>query len=196
MKTTTAATMADPFEHVREIYQLARECSHETRRELAGHVAGGTYTDPRPRWEHVLAERAGRGVTQKVTTAGGCVTRAAAAGQHRPRPAVRLTVKNLVRAVEELTAFVPEYDEWTHYVEHLDRDVAVFIPTAESVEHLDQLRQRVFVRLVELDEVLRDYPDPLARVLAVAKRITLKLLPTAEAARVTRWFERLEHDAA
>lgn len=187
-----ATTTADPLEHVRTIYQTAREVSHETRRELAGHLAGGTYSDPRPRWEHVLAGRAGRGVAQKATTAGVQVVRAAAA---QPGRAVRLAVRELVRAVEELTAFVPRYDEWTQYDEHLERDVALYWPTAESVEHLDLLRQRVYVKLIELDSLFREYPDPLGRVLAVARRIAVKLLPTAEAARVTRWVERLERDS-
>ncbi|MFO0799201.1 MAG: hypothetical protein U0804_17165 [Gemmataceae bacterium] len=188
-----SATIADPMEYVRSIYHTAREVSHETRRELAGHLDGGTYADPRPRWEHVLAGRAGRGIGRSVSAAGNRVTRAAAAGQLGGH--VRHAVQSLVRAVEELAGFVPAYETWTRYDEHLERDVSVYMPTAESVEHLDELRQRVYVRLVELDEALRGYPDPLGRLLAVMKRVAVRLLPTAEAARMCRWVERLERDA-
>jgi hypothetical protein len=189
MTTTTA----DPLEDIREIYELARECSHETRRELAGHIAGGSYLDPRPRWEHVLASRAGRGVTRSVSAAGNRVTRAAAAGQLGGN--VRHAVRSLVRAVEELASFAPVYDTEEHYEPFLEEWITVYVPTAESVAGLDQLRERVFTRLVELDEALREYPDPLGRVLAVMKRTAARLLPTAEAARVCRWVERLERDA-
>lgn len=191
-----SATTADPLVYVREIYQTAREVSHETRGVLATHLDGGTYSDPGPKWEHVLAERAGRGVTRAVASAGGRVTRAAAAaGQRRPGPAVRLAVKNVVRAVEELAAFVPEYETLTRYDDHLEADVSRYEPTAQSVEHLDQLRQRVFVRLVELDEQFRSYPDPLSRLNSVNQRTAHKLHPTAEAARLGRWFERMEQAA-
>jgi hypothetical protein len=188
------ADTVDPpaLQHVREIYLAALAVSHEARAELAGDLRGPSHDNPDLRWGDILRRREQAGVNTVVQRAGRQVVRVAGAGD-RGRE-VRRAVKNLTTAVEELASFTPAYGVGEQYVFELDEWVACFYPDEECAIRLDELRQRVHTRLVELDELLRDHPDPLARVLAVLRRIAVKLTPTAEGARLGRWFERLEAD--
>lgn len=188
------------LDHVQAIYRAAREVSWETRGELASSLAGLNLIDPAERWEDIIRRRTEGRLTQGVRAAGGKVVNLAGAGELGR--AVRRAVRNLVEAVGELAGYRPGFETVEIELRDLPPEwgigpgasVTEYRPTPASVARLDELRQAVFVRLVELDELLRDHPDPIARVLAVLRRIAVRLVPTAEGARVARWCERMEAD--
>lgn len=189
-----SATAEPPaMEHVRDIYRAAWEVSHESRQELASDLHGPSHDDPERRWGDILRRREQAGVSAAVQRAGRQVVRVAGAGD-RGR-AVRRAVNNLVAAVAELASFTPEYGVGEQYVWELGEWLTCYYPDEDSAARLDELRALVHVRLVELDELLKHHPDPMARVLAVLRRIAVRLVPTAEGVRVGRWLERMETDA-
>ncbi len=185
-------------DYVQEIYRAAREVSWETRGELASSLHGLNLIDPAERWEDILRRRTESRVTQSVRAAGGKVVKLAGAGVHRS--VVRRVVKILEEAVDELASYRPGFDTVEFELRDLppewgigpDATVTEYRPTAATLTRLDDLRQAVFVALIGLDELLKGHPDPAAHALAVLRRAVVKLLPTAEGARVGRWCERME----
>lgn len=188
---TTTDTPTAP-ELVDVIYRTARTISRERRAELAGELDRFT---PGPVPTRGRGDRAA--VVRYVTRAGRRLV-AQAAGPDAGL--VRIAVANLVRAVKELAEFVPSYSEaellvranssWEAVYEP-GEVVAGYVALGESAAELDALRGRVFVALVELDELLRGHPDQFARLAAVVQRLAVKLLPTRDAERVGAWFGRV-----
>ncbi len=195
--TATKAETGTPPE-ILDVYHIAREVSRETRQMVASDLDGFVFDPPASRWDSIIAERVAEGHQQRAVAA----TRQLLA---RTRPecirAVQRTTKALLKAVADLAEFVPEYEP--HELElpasiakrmgfrRRDRTFYSWTPTAASVARLDELRVKVRLRLIELDSLYEDFPDPLARLLAVAARAAHTILSPTTATLVSTWCERL-----
>lgn len=176
------------------IVSTAVRLSRETRERVATELRDVLLSPRRDAWLSLLAERsADRGLVAAART----LPRLASPTL---RPFVRRAVGRLLEALGDLAAWCPEYAQRTLVVpERVARRVwggsgfrtRTWSPTAESVTRLDELRAVVYVRLVEVQELFADHPDPLARVCTVARRIAGVVLPPTTAAVVGEWFGRL-----
>ena len=184
---------------VSDIYNVAVTYSRVTRELIASDAGDFLFAAPVNRWRKIIDQRQAAPPRTTLTAAGRAVVKLASPSA---RKYVRRAVGNLLASVDELAAFVPEYAPLEHVVSAEESQELslgetamswhTWTPTGASAARFDELRAEVRVRLVELSSLFEEYPDPLARVLSVMRRIAGCVLEPTMAAKVAAWCGNLE----
>ncbi len=189
-------TPADP---INAIFAVARSISMETRARVREELDDLLICRPVAVWGELVERRRKNGTCATLATAGKQLVRLSVA---EARPFVNRAAKNLIRAVRDLAEFTPEYGERLHVVAAEDaRELRLsryavtyttWTPTDASVKRLDELRDRVKVRVIELRALFEYHPDPMSRFLAVAQQAAAVVLEPTAAGLVAGWLANLE----
>jgi hypothetical protein len=184
-------------EHINAIYRTAVTYSRESRDCVREHLAGLQFDRPAGVWREMIGQRKTGSATKTLKVAGQAIVNLASETHVKH---VRAAVKDLLTAVNNLAEFVPTYYRMRNTIPAAirarmacgDGEFVTWEPTAESVAELDRLRNVVRVRLIELDSLFMSYPDQLARVMDVAKRIAGFVLEPTAAKLVGEWLVKID----
>lgn len=187
------------MEPINRIYEVARAISRDTRARVQSEVAEVLLRPPLNAWEMIIEGRRQSGLHGTLSTAGKSLVQYA---NEPSRPFVKRAVKNLLTAVEELREYRPEYRPCERILPAADAhecglsdgpvSYSTWAPTAASVSRLDELRDRVKVKLIELRSLFEWHNDPTSRFLRVAKEAAKAVLEPTAAMLVGEWLEKLE----
>lgn len=97
---------------------------------------------------------------------------------------IKRAVANLVRSIQALAAWEPVYGADGRAVD-------------DAVAKLVALRKDVRVKLIEVDELIRDYPEPIERLCSVASRVaSIVVDDDTQASRAAAWFAKFVTEPA
>lgn len=188
-----------PAEPIADIFAVARAVSVETRARVREELADFLVARPTAAWGELIEQRRKNGTCVRLAAAGKRLVRLSVA---ESRPFVTRAAKNLIRAVRDLAEYRPEYGEKVHVVcaddarelrlSQAETTFATWTPTAASVARLDELRDVVKVKVLELRSLFEYHTDPVSRFLSVAQQAAAVVLEPTAAGLVAAWCENLK----
>lgn len=179
-----------------DIYYVALAIRNETCDRVSQDAGDFLFFHPERQWRELIESRRNSEACDVLTTAAKNLVRVA---DDELRPFVKRAARRLLDSVRALASYQPGYIERVHVVEasearalRLSNHAVSYnywtLDTA-SLARLDELRSEVYVKLVELEALFKDYPDALSRVIAVARRIAGHVLKPVDAERVAEWLK-------